>query len=278
MTNLIETFAPEPVVLKPKAESRTWLTGKERYAAIASPIVFLVLWEILSRTGILDARILPPPSSVAQTAVSMVREESLIQHTVTTVVRFLVGLFFGCIPGIFIGLAMGMSRWTFAVLNPLVAVFYPVPRIALFPLVLILIGMNETSNIIMIALGPFFTMLIAALGGVMTMDPIYREVARNFRATSSQLYFKVMLPAAMPAVMSGLRISLGLGLLGTVAVEFLVGDTGLGHVIWNSWQTLSLKRCMVGIVVSAAVGALFYLSMDVLERWLMPWQKPATMK
>jgi NitT/TauT family transport system permease protein len=116
------------------------------------------------------------------------------------------------------------------------------------------------------------------MAGVMSVDPIYREVARNFNATTRQLYFMVTLPAAMPALMGGIRISLGLALLGTVAVEFLVGESGLGHVIWNSWQTLSLKRCMVGIVMSAAVGSFFYLSMDALERWLMPWHRPATIQ
>jgi NitT/TauT family transport system permease protein len=254
------------------------LSGKERYAAIASPIVFLACWELLARTGVLDARILPPPTAVVETAVEMVRKERLLEHTGTTVLRFLVGMVLGVVPGIFIGLTMGLFRWVHAILNPLVAIFYPVPRIALFPLVLILVGMNETSNILMIALGPLFTMLIAAMAGVMSVDPIYREVARNFNATHRQLYFMVTLPAAMPAVMGGIRISLGLALLGTVAVEFLVGESGLGHVIWNSWQTLSLKRCMVGIVMSAAVGSFFYLSMDALERWLMPWHRPATIQ
>ena len=81
------------------------------------------------------------------------------------------------------------------------------------------------------------------------------------------------LPAAMPTLMGGLRISVGLGLLGTVAVEFLVGESGLGHVIWNSWQVLSLQRSMAGLVVSAIVGFAVYLSMDLLERYLVPWQK-----
>jgi NitT/TauT family transport system permease protein len=167
---------------------------------------------------------------------------------------------------------MGIFRWARIVLNPLVAAFYPVPRIALFPLILILVGLNETSNIIMIALGPFFTMLITAVAAVMNIDPIYREVARNFQTKPKDLYTRIVLPACMPILMGGVRISLGLALLGTVAVEFLIGENGLGHLIWNSWELLSLRQSMAGLVVTAIIGACFYVSLDWLERWLVPWQ------
>ena len=159
------------------------------------------------------------------------------------------------------------------VLNPLVAAFYPLPRIALFPLVLILVGLNETSNIIMIALGPFFTMLITA--HARRRSTSIRSTATS-RATSRRrprdLYLRIMLPASLPALMDGVRMSLGLALLGTVAVEFLVGNDGLGHLIWNSWQLLSLKQSMAGLVVTALIGAAFYVSMDRIERRLVPWQ------
>jgi NitT/TauT family transport system permease protein len=151
-----------------------------------------------------------------------------------------------------------------------------VPRIALFPLVLILVGLNETSNIVMIAIGPFFTMLITAMGAVQNVEPIYLDVAKNFGVKPRHLYFTVTLPAVMPALMSGVLVSLGLALLGTVAVEFLVSQEGLGYVIWNSWQILSLSRSMAGLVVAAILGAACYLLMDWLEKWLTPWQQVST--
>jgi NitT/TauT family transport system permease protein len=156
-----------------------------------------------------------------------------------------------------------------------VAILYPIPRIALFPLVLILVGLNETSNLVMIAIGPFFTMLITAMAAVMNVEPIYRDVARNFGVKPRHLYFTVTLPAVLPALMAGMLVSLGLALLGTVAVEFLVSTEGLGYIIWNSWQVLSLSRSMAGLVVGALLGAACYLMMDWLERWITPWQKPA---
>jgi NitT/TauT family transport system permease protein len=251
---------------------------RERAVSIASPLVFLLLWEVAARTGLLDRRILPPPSDVVVTIVDLFRTANLAGETGATIVRFLVGLVVGYVPGVFLGLTMGLFSPARAVLNPLVAVFYPVPRIALFPLVLILVGLNETSNIIMIALGPFFTMIITAMGAAMNVEPIYREVARNFNARPRDLYLRVTLPAVAPALMDGLRLSVGLALLGAVSVEFLVADNGLGHLIWNSWQLLSLKQSMAGLVVASIVGFAAYSALGLLERIVVPWHAPASFK
>ena len=248
---------------------------KDMLAAFGSPIAVLVLWEIGARTGILDRRILPPPTVVAVTIWDMIKHDQLLENTGITTLRFLVGMIVGTIPGTLLGLTMGLFRGVRVTLKPLVAIFYPIPRIALFPLVLILVGLNETSNIIMIAIGPFFTMLITAMAAVINVEPIFLDVAKNFGVKPRQLYFTVTLPAVLPSLMAGGLVSLGLALLGTVAVEFLVSTEGLGYVIWNSWQVLSLSRSMAGLVVAAILGAACYLLMDWLERWITPWQSPA---
>jgi NitT/TauT family transport system permease protein len=255
--------------------SRRRFLGRDLALSMASPIILFVLWEIGARTGFLDARILPAPTTVAATIWDMIQNDRLLQHTGVTTLRFLVGMVVGTVPGVLLGLTMGLFRPIRVVLNPLVAILYPIPRIALFPLVLILVGLNESSNIIMIAIGPFFTMLITAMAAVINVEPIYRDVARNFGVKPLHLYFTVTLPAVLPALMAGGLVSLGLALLGTVAVEFLVSTEGLGYVIWNSWQVLSLSRSMAGLVVAAILGAACYLLMDWLERWITPWQTPA---
>lgn len=252
---------------------RPWVP-RDRVIAISSPVVILALWELSSRFGLVDARIVPPPSEVAMTIADMIVNGELLHDTGVTVARFLIGMVVGVVPGVFVGLTMGLFSWARAGLNPLVGALSNAPRIALFPLILILFGLNERSNILMIALGPFFTMLITAMGAVSSVDPIYRDVAKNFNASRSDLYVHIMLPAIAPALMDGLRISVGLGLLGTVAVEFLVGESGLGHVIWNSWQVLSLKQSMAGLVAASIVGWFFYSSLAYVQRVLVPWRRP----
>lgn len=262
-----------------RAASRRGFSARaplERAVSIASPIVLLIAWEVAARLHWIDVRILPAPTVVVATIVDLFRNGDLAGDTWATIERFLIGMVWGVIPGVFIGLTMGLFRWVGIVLNPIFALFYNVPRIALFPLVLILVGLNDTSNILMIALGPFFTMLITSMGAAMNVEPIYRDVARNFNARPRHLYLMVTLPAITPALMDGLRLSVGLGLLGTIAVEFLVADNGLGHLIWNSWQVLSLKQSMAGLVVAAIVGWFFYGSLALLERLVMPWQRRTT--
>lgn len=245
----------------------------ERAASIASPIVLLILWEIAARAGLIDTRILPAPTVVGRTIVDLLQHGTLLFDTEQTVEQFLIGMAVGVVPGVFVGLSMGLFRWVGVILNPIFAVFYNVPRIALFPLVLIFVGLNNTSNIVMIALGPFFTMLITSMGAATNIEPIYRDVARNFHARPRHLYLMVTLPAIAPALIDGLRLSVGLGLLGTIAVEFLVADNGIGHLIWNSWQVLSLTQSMAGLVVAALVGYVFYGSLSLLERIAIPWQR-----
>jgi NitT/TauT family transport system permease protein len=207
---------------------------RDRLMVVVSPLVVLLVWEFCSRTNIIDRRILAPPTVIAATIIQLIQSGGLLGQAGVTLARFFAGFFAGLIPGTLIGLAMGVSPWTRSIVKPLVAAFYPLPRIALFPLILILVGLNETSNVILIALGPFFTMIITTMAAVLNVEPIYKEVASSFGARPRDMYFDVMFPAALPMIMSGVKLSVGLALLNTVAVEFLVADNGIGHLIWNS--------------------------------------------
>lgn len=265
--------AVDPPAVPGAAQRR--LTARRRWelrASWLSPLAVLTLWEVCARTGIVDPRILPPPSVVVGAIISLSLHGPMLTDTGATIARFLVGMVLGTVPGLAVGLTMGIFRWPRIVLEPLVAAFYPLPRIAMFPLVLILVGLNETSDVILIALGPFFTMIITVMTGVLNVEPIYREVAASFNTKSKDLYLRVMFPAALPVIMGGLRVSLGLAFLSTIAVEFLVGSTGLGYLIWNSWQILSLVQSMAGLVAAGIIGFLFYTALAWLEKRVIPWK------
>jgi NitT/TauT family transport system permease protein len=241
----------------------------------ASPIAFVLLWELLSRTNVLDSRIVAPPTKIVATLVTMTTQEGFLAQIGATLVRYASGLLLGVIPGVAIGLTMGIFAWPRAILQPLVNVLYPLPHIALFPIVLILVGQNETSNLIMVALGPFFAMLIVTANAVRTIDPIYLDVASSFDTRVSDLYTRIVFPAVLPTLAAGFRIALGLALVSTIAVEFLVADNGIGHVIWNSWQILSLSRSVAGLAVTGVIGLFSFLAFGWLERRILPWEKPA---
>lgn len=244
---------------------------RDRLMVVVSPLAVLILWEICSRLNIVDRRILAPPTVIAATIVQLIQHGGLLNTAAITLERFFIGFFLGLIPGTLLGLAMGVSPWTRSIVQPLVAAFYPLPRIALFPIILILVGLNETSNVILISLGPFFTMIITTMAAVLNVEPIYKEVATSFGARTRDMYFDVMFPAALPVIMGGVKLSVGLALLNTVAVEFLVADNGIGHLIWNSWTTLSISQSVAGLVTAGIIGSALFTIAGYVEKRVVPW-------
>ena len=243
----------------------------ERLFMFVSPITVLVLWEVFSDLGWIDRRVFASPHAVVILGWGMILDGSLWLNVRATLIRFVLGVLFGGIPGLLLGVTMGLFRWPRAVLNPLVSALYPLPRISLFPLVLLVVGLNEKSNIIMIALQPFFYMLIGSLGAVMNVEPIYLRVAKSFKTGTFDLYRLVVIPAAMPIIVSSFRIAIGGAFLVTVAVESLVAEDGIGFLIWHSWTILTLGQAMVGLVVAGLIGFAMLQGLDVLEKKLVPW-------
>lgn len=251
-------------------QRRRWLS-KERVFAVLTPVAVVVVWEVASRVGWLDERIYSSPVGVVETSWELIGDGTLPSAVGTTLRRFFIGTSLGVIPGLMLGLTMGVSRITQAALNPIVKVVYSLPRVALFPLVLLTFGVNERSNYLMVALGPFFAMVIAAMAAVQNVDPIYLRVARSFNVNRFEMQTQVVLPAAAPGILAGLRIAIGLGLLGVVAVEFLVTQSGIGYLIWRSWQILSLGQSMAGLVAAGLLGFVLLQVVDAVERRLLPW-------
>jgi NitT/TauT family transport system permease protein len=240
--------------------------------SVLTPLGLLILWEISARMGWMDARIVPPPSAIVEEFGRLIASGEVWPHLVATTARFVAGTIVGVVPGVLLGLTMGIFPRVRSALQPLIMLFYPLPRIALFPLMLMIVGLNERANILMIALGPFFTMLISTMAAVMSIDTLYKDVAASFKTNTRDLYFKVMLPASMPTIFSGLHISIGLALMTTTAVEFLNAETGLGYLIWHSWQILSIKLSLTCLMLSGLIGALFYWMFQRVERTMLVWQ------
>lgn len=243
----------------------------EQVATIVSPLTLLVAWQVLSNIGVLDPRVFSSPTAVVGLIAHLLADGELVKNTGTTMARMIVGTLVGGIPGLALGLAMGLFRVPRAFINPLVSAVMPLPRIALFPLVLLVVGLNERSNIIMIALGPFFQMLIGTMAGVLNVDPIYLRVAKSFKVNTRDLYRLVVFPAALPIIYSAIRLSLAISFLGVVAVEFLNANDGLGYMIWHSWQILSLGESMAGLVTAGILGFAMFLALDQVEKRTLPW-------
>jgi NitT/TauT family transport system permease protein len=248
--------------------------SREQVFAVVSPLALLLVWQVLSNLNILDPRIFSSPTAVVGIMWQLILNGQLPHNTWVTLVRLVAGSIVGGVPGLVLGLLIGLFRWPRAIINPIVSVVYGLPRVALFPLVLLVVGLNETSNVIMVALGPFFTMLIGVAAGVQNVDPVYLKVARSFHVNTRDLYLKVVIPAALPIILSAVRLSLGLSILGVVAVEFLATNDGLGFMIWHSWQILSLGQSMAGLVTTGLLAYVLFLVLDQIEKRALPWNAP----
>lgn len=239
---------------------------------IASPILLLLLWEVISRSGRIDQRFWPAPSSLWGTANQMVRCENLLGETWISVERILAGFALGAIPGVIVGLLMGISWPVRAFLMPIATAIYAIPKIALLPLVLIALGTGELARWVIVALSIFFVVALSTMGGVLALDPIYTDVARNFGGERWTLFRTVALPGATPAIFTGLRLALGFALIVVVGTEFVRPNGGIGSLIWESYSILSIKKMYIGLIVTALLGWLLILLLDLIERWLVPWR------
>lgn len=251
------------------------LLDKGWFMAIASPVILLLLWEALVRAGLLDARFFPAPSSVIRSLAVMASGRELWIHAGYTVSRMLIGFVLGAIPGVLVGIVMGLSVPIRAFLQPAIASIYPIPKIALFPLVMLIFGLGEPSKWVIVAVAVFFQVLMSTLAGVVNIDRIYLDVAADFRASRWQAYRTIALPAALPYIFTGFQLGLGMSLIVVVIAENFGTEYGLGYVIWHSWQIFEVRDMYVSLIVVALLGYLSQLGLARLERVLIPWRRPA---
>ena len=167
---------------------------------------------------------------------------------------------------------MGLSPIVRAAINPMVAATYPIPKIAILPLIMLIFGLGEMSKYVVVAIGVFYLVLINTMAGVMNIEKIYLDVGNNFGASRKDMYFTIALPGSLPLIFAGLRLGWGVALLLIVAAEFVGAKSGIGYLIWQSWQTFSVEAMYVGLIVISVLGYVSSLVLDELERILIPWK------
>lgn len=244
----------------------------ERLVTLGSPLILVAVWELVARLELIDVRFFPRPSRVLEQLMLMVESGELARHVGATLMRLGIGFAAGGLAGVALGLLMGLSRWIRAAMNPIAMSVYPIPKVAIFPLVLLIFGLGETSKIFTIAIATFFQVLFPTIGGVLGIPRIYLQAGKNYGARGLDFYRTIAFPGALPSIFVGLRIALGVGLLVTVAVEFVGADTGIGYLIWNSWQIFNVNRMFVGLLSAAVLGYISSVVLDELQKRLVPWR------
>jgi ABC-type nitrate/sulfonate/bicarbonate transport system permease component len=245
----------------------------ELFIAIASPLLILLLWEIVVRIHLLDARFFPAPSSVIVELVLLAQSGQLFIDIGWTLLRVVIGTLLGTIPGVVLGIFLGLSPLVRAFVQPAISALYPVPKIALFPLVMLIFGIGESSKWVIVAVAVFFQVFYSTLAGVVNIDRIYLDVASNFKASRWQTFYSVAIPGALPFIFTGFQLGLGMALIVVVIAENFGTQVGVGFLIWRSWQIFEVRDMYVGLIVVALMGYCFQLLLQRLQKAIIPWKK-----
>ncbi len=239
--------------------------------AIATPLVLIGAWQAAADLGWVDPRIFTPPTAIARAAGQLISSGVLPADIGDTLARLLVGYVVGAVGGTAVGLLLGVVRPLRAALSPVFTAIYAIPQIALLPLLLVIFGVGETAKVLSVVIVTFFVLEINALGAVLHFDPRLIEAARAYGARGIRLFRHVLLPGSLPAIFTGLRVSVALGLVVITATEFVASNNGLGFLVWNSWQLFEPDQMYVGLVTIGLVGVVLTAAISFAERALLPW-------
>ena len=257
-----------------RVQRRNELTRRaQAVARVLSPLLLLALWEMLSTTGVLDRRFFPPPSEVLRSMQTMLQDGSLATAVASTLQRLCIGFCIGSIAGTAVGLLLGLSSWVRAIIEPWLQLTYPIPKLAIYPLLVLIVGLGEPPIIILLAVTVFYVLAINLIAGVLSIKPVFLDVGRDCGASFAQVVRTVALPASLPHILTGLEIAMGIAYVVLIAAEFVGAKTGLGHVIWLSWQLFDVGPMYVAIATTGVMGYASVLVLRWVGAWLMPWAR-----
>ena len=245
----------------------------ERCISVLSPLILLALWEFGATIGWVDTRFFPAPSAIFAEAAGMIASGELWSNVSISLQRIAIGYCIGAVPGVVIGLAMGLFGPIRAAIQPLVDATFPIPKIAVLPLFIMVFGLGEASKYAIIATAVIYLVLINTVAGVRNIEKIYLDVGKNFGASKWMMFVDVALPGSLPLIVAGLKLGMGVALLVIVSAEFVGARSGIGYLIWTSWQVFQVEKMYVGLLASAVIGFGSALLLNYLERFLIPWKQ-----
>jgi NitT/TauT family transport system permease protein len=235
-------------------------------ASIALLIVFLAAWQWGPGLLSIPTFIVPPLSMVATEFVHALKFDHLLFHTGITVGEVLAGFIIGSLLGAFIGYALGMSPTAELALSPYILALQIAPKVAFAPLFILWMGFTVYPKILVAILIVFFPVMVNVLTAVRTVDPDLVNLARAFKATRSQIFWKVEFPTSMPPMFAGLRIGSTLAVVGVVVGELVGGNVGLGYLLTLGEGQADTPMVFVSIVMLTLVGGIAYLGVILIER------------
>jgi ABC-type nitrate/sulfonate/bicarbonate transport system permease component len=212
------------------------------------------------------------PPSILWHMMELLRTGELERNTFVSLSWLFWGTVIGGIRTLVLGIAMGLNRAVRAFFDPLIAATYPIPKSSIFSLALLIFGLGEASKIFMVAVGVFFPVAINATAGVLEINKIYLDVDRNFKASRWNEFWTIAMPGALPMILTGFKLGIGIGLVLIAVAEMIGAKSDLGFMIWSAWETFSVEEMYVGLFTIAIIGFVLSVLLNEIQRCVIPWK------
>jgi NitT/TauT family transport system permease protein len=249
--------------------------GTKVFVSCIGLVILAVLWQVLPSEHIVDPTFVTPFNQVCSTWWHMLQDGVLWSNTRISLLRGGVGFGAALILGVPLGLLIGANRWLATLLNPVLDVARNTAPLALLPVFILVIGIGETTKFVFIAYSCLFPILLNTISAVKTVDPLLVKSARAVGFNQFRIFQKVVLPASVPQIFSGIRLSAGYALLVLIAAELVGANSGLGFLITNSEQNFQTPMMYAAIITVTAIGVLLNFVLLKIERHFSTWRVAA---
>jgi ABC-type nitrate/sulfonate/bicarbonate transport system permease component len=245
--------------------------GSDAFLGLTTIVVLLLALEGAVRAGKVNAAIVPPPTVVVQKLAAIVTGGAFLEPLGKTMYLLFVSYAIGCALAVGVGLLMGRYKFVDGLLEPIVEFLRPLPKPALLPPLMLFLGLGDAMKMTVISLGVFFPVLINTVQGVRGTDPVLLDVGRTFGHKPTAALRKIILPSALPLILAGMRVSLGLGLVLVIVAEMMAGTGGIGFLVIDMQRSFRSADMYAWIVILAVLGYLLNALFVRLERRLIHW-------
>ncbi len=249
------------------------LWGLNLALGVISVSTLAILWQFAGPLGIPGLKDVPPPSAVVVAATDLLVSEQYWTGWLKSFQRIGIGFVIAQFIGIPLGLAMAISRGAFGTIFPIIEILRPIPPVAWIPISIVFWPTREQSVIFIVFLGAFWIVLLNTIGGASNIDSAYKRAALSLGSQPRDLFWKIILPATIPSIVTGMAVGMGISWEMVVASEMIAGDTGLGYLLWQSFQINAISHVIVCMVSIGIAGYFSSGLIRMLGGFAAPWQR-----
>lgn len=244
-----------------------------RLVSMVSLIIFFGLWEIVVRLGFIEPLFLPAPSAIIKRAIIMLQKNDFWVHIFSSGCRVLVGFAAAALVAVPLGVLLGTSRFAKAIADPLLSFLRPLPSMSWIPLSLLWLGITETQKYSIVFMGSFAPSVLYTIEATRNIDPVLIRAARNLGASKYQVMKDVVLPGALPSIIAGLKVMLGIAWTCVISAELVAASKGLGFLIMNGKEMFQTDKVLLGMALISITVMVIDVVFGRLEKLILPWRE-----